>query len=94
MSNLLLIFPSLSRPPWRPSQQQQQQQQQQPTHPPPPMQQQQRMHHHHHHLQLNTFPNQQTYRPLLLLAGAGWLLLLGTGGDSTRCTFGWKQQQR
>ncbi|EGD81177.1 hypothetical protein PTSG_11217 [Salpingoeca rosetta] len=33
MNNQLLIFPSLSRPPWRPSQQQQQQ----PTHPPPPM---------------------------------------------------------
>ncbi|EGD77634.1 hypothetical protein PTSG_12782 [Salpingoeca rosetta] len=60
------------------------------------MQQQQRMHH-HHRLPLNTFPsqptNQPTHRPLLLLAEAG-CLQLGTGGDSTSCIFGWKQQQR
>ncbi|EGD79421.1 hypothetical protein PTSG_09990 [Salpingoeca rosetta] len=86
MSNPLLIFPSLSRPPWRPSQQQQQQQ---PTHPPPPMQQQQRMHH-HHHLQLNTFPSTRQ----ATAAGGSWLVLLGTGGDSTSYIFGWKQQQR
>ncbi|EGD79555.1 hypothetical protein PTSG_10405, partial [Salpingoeca rosetta] len=62
-------------------------------------QQQQRMH--HHHLLLNTSPNQPTsqptnqptHRPLLLLAEAGCLLLV-TGGDSTSCIFGWKQQQR
>ncbi|EGD78051.1 hypothetical protein PTSG_12811 [Salpingoeca rosetta] len=33
-----------------------------------------------------------THRPLLL-AEAG-CLQLGTGGDSTSCIFGWKQQQR
>ncbi|EGD75343.1 hypothetical protein PTSG_06992 [Salpingoeca rosetta] len=87
MSNPLLIFPSLSRPPWQPSQQQQQHQ---PTHPPPPMLQRCAGgggRDHQHHLQLNTFPNQPTHRPLLLLAGAG-CLQLGTGGDSTSCNFG------
>ncbi|EGD78221.1 hypothetical protein PTSG_12839, partial [Salpingoeca rosetta] len=72
MSNLLLIFPSLSRSPWRPSQQQQQQ----PTHPPPPMQQQQRLHH-RHHLLLNTFPNQPTNNPSPTAAGRSWLFAAG-----------------
>ncbi|EGD79673.1 hypothetical protein PTSG_13084, partial [Salpingoeca rosetta] len=72
MSNPLLIFPSLSRPHWRPSQQQQQQQQ--PTHPPPPMQQQQQRMHHHHHLLLSTFPSQPSNQPI---AHCCWLFAAG-----------------
>ncbi|EGD79273.1 hypothetical protein PTSG_09690 [Salpingoeca rosetta] len=52
---------------------------------PQQQQQQQRM------VMLNA--SQPTHRPLLLLADAG-CLQLGTGGDSTSCVFGWKQQQR